>query len=173
MQGLSGIVLRKGLEDLLRSVSGGITRVGFVVERGSITIATTESLPVGAGMFTYIYDITDLVGAPTNSNITPQTTEVTEAGTIVESGPIIVQNANLKVQQIQEAIAPESWLINGGQGTISLNMSPDGLGPVRLIVRQTPQIHEQIQNLLRRHARITRPADLHRNKVSVCFRKLS
>ncbi len=65
MDGVSGIPLRQHLELLLMSVSAGsAAKLGYVVEKGLIIIATTGSLPNKAK--TRVYDITDLVGEPAN-----------------------------------------------------------------------------------------------------------
>jgi len=65
MDGVSGIPLRQHLELLLMSVSAGSTaKLGYVVEKGLIIIATTQSLPNKAK--TRVYDITDLVAEPAN-----------------------------------------------------------------------------------------------------------
>ena len=60
MDGLPAIRLGKGLESLLKSVSGAFAELGYVVEDGVITIATIESLP--SKMTTQVYDVTHLVG---------------------------------------------------------------------------------------------------------------
>ncbi|UCG46035.1 MAG: hypothetical protein JSU94_11090, partial [Phycisphaerales bacterium] len=68
MDGLSAVQLGTGLENLLKAVAGGVTGtlsdLGYVVERGIITVATVDSLP--SKMETRVYDITDLVGEPAN-----------------------------------------------------------------------------------------------------------
>ena len=140
MQGLNGITLGKALKELLDAVSGGVERIDFAVEDGIITIATSGSLP--ARLITHVYDITELVGAPADFRTELQSTEVTGAGgTVPETAAIITQNTTTLVQMIQETIAPTSWLVNGGEGTISIHGT-------RLVISQTPQIHEQIQKLL-------------------------
>ena len=140
MQGLNGIKVGKGLKELLNSVSGGVTTIDFAVEDGIITIATTGSLP--ARLVTHVYDISELIGAPADFRTDLQSTNVTGgAGTVEETATIVAQNAAILLQMIQETIAPMSWLVNGGEGTISLNGN-------RLVISQTPQIHEQIQKLL-------------------------
>jgi hypothetical protein len=45
MDPMPGVPLRKALELLLKSVSAGIADLGYVIERGVISIATAESLP--------------------------------------------------------------------------------------------------------------------------------
>lgn len=65
MDGVSGIPLGKHLELLLMSVSAGSTaKLGYVVDKGVIIIATTQSLP--RKVTTRVYDITDLVAEPAN-----------------------------------------------------------------------------------------------------------
>ncbi len=65
MDGVSGIPLGKHLELLLLSVSAGSSaKLGYVVDKGLIIIATTESLP--KKVQTRVYDITDLVAEPAN-----------------------------------------------------------------------------------------------------------
>ena len=70
MSGLSGVPLRTHLKVLLMSVSAGSAgRLGYVVDKGVIIIATRDSLP--KKMVTRIYDITDLVSAPANYRLMP------------------------------------------------------------------------------------------------------
>jgi len=63
MDGIPAVRLGTALENLLKAV-GGLEEIGYVVERGVITIATVASLP--SKMETRVYDITDLVGEPAN-----------------------------------------------------------------------------------------------------------
>ncbi|MGA2916434.1 MAG: hypothetical protein ABSE89_10455 [Sedimentisphaerales bacterium] len=146
MQGLGGIMLRKGLEDLLRSVSGGVATVRFVVKDGVITVATTASLP--PTLVTHVYDITELIGAPANYRIQLGTTTggVTQTA-VTDTAAVVEARAAAIMQMIQETIEPLSWLATGGEGTISLHGN-GGIGNYRLVISQTPQIHEQIQKLL-------------------------
>ncbi len=149
MQGLSGIVLSKGLGELLNSVSGGVTGISFVVEDGVITIATTGSLPTR--LVTHVYDIAELVGVKADFRTDVWQPSVGEGAPSPPSSPQPTidlnversQNANIMLLMIQETIAPMSWLVNGGEATISV--SGDF---TKLIVSQTPQIHEQVQKLL-------------------------
>ena len=150
VRGLIGIPLGKGLKELVDSVSGGITKIDFTVEDGIITIATLESLPTK--LITRVYDITELVGAPANFRIALGATEPTSSTEIPETAEIVTQKANTIMQMIQETIAPMSWLVNGGEGAISLHGS-GGVGTYRLVISQTPQIHEQVQKLLQEDLR--------------------
>ncbi|MCX5634123.1 MAG: hypothetical protein NTW93_10690 [Phycisphaerae bacterium] len=146
MQGLSGIPLGKALKELLDTISGSATPIDFAVEDGIITIATTGVLP--AKLVTRVYDITEVVdlkadfrtGVWTPGEATSAPT--TETTTQVELDQERLDNATIVIQMIQESIEPMSWLLNGGQGTISFQSS-------RLIISQTPKIHEQIQELLK------------------------
>jgi Flp pilus assembly secretin CpaC/tetratricopeptide (TPR) repeat protein len=141
MQGLAGIPLGKALKELLDTVGGAVTPIDFSVDEGVITIATRGSLP--AKLVTHVYEITELIGAPANYRTGLQTTTAEGAGAteVTETSGVVAQNAATIVQMIQETIAPMSWLINGGEGTISIHGT-------RLVISQTPQIHEQIQKLL-------------------------
>ena len=62
MNGMNGIKVRKTLELILESVSGGFSEIDYVIDDGVITIATKDSLP--SRMRTTVYDVTDLLGAP-------------------------------------------------------------------------------------------------------------
>lgn len=153
MQGISGIPLGKALRDLLDMVSGGVTKISFVVEDGIITIATTGSLPTM--LVTHVYGIADIITIPADfetqlslTGLTGMATGGAQISTVVGQGEQDTpQNrqlhANGIMTMIQEAIEPMSWLINGGEGTIAL--APDNKG---LIIRQTPRVHEQIQGLM-------------------------
>ncbi len=162
MQGLSGIVLRKGLEELLDSVSGGVTKISFVVKDGVITIATTGSLP--PTLVTYVYDITDLIAISADFQTQLDLSTLTTAGAAGGGAITAAQGQGVQdtpqnrgeragnmVTTIQEAIDPMSWLINGGQGTITLGADSitSVSGPVKFVVNQTPQVHEQIQEFFR------------------------
>jgi type II secretory pathway component GspD/PulD (secretin) len=143
-QGLNGIPVGKGLKELLDSVSGGIAKIAYSVDEGIITIATTESLP--NKLDTHVYDITELIGAPANYRAdlaTQQDVTGTQTTTMdaTQLQALRAQNAAVIMQMIQDTIAPMSWLINGGEGTISSHGN-------RLVISQTPQVHEQVQKLL-------------------------
>ena len=60
MDPISAAPLSTALELLLKSVSAGYAELGYVVERGLITIATVESLP--SELVTRVYDVTELLG---------------------------------------------------------------------------------------------------------------
>lgn len=65
MDGLSEVRLGTGLDNLLKAVTGGLGEdIGYIVEDGVITIATTLSLP--SKLETRVYDIADLVGQQAN-----------------------------------------------------------------------------------------------------------
>lgn len=61
---IPGLRLGQYLDTLLLSVSaGGVAKLGYVVDGGAIIIATTDALPVPKRV-PRVYDVTDLVGAP-------------------------------------------------------------------------------------------------------------
>lgn len=61
-QGLTNVKVRTGLSRLLDAVGGGFVEIGFVIEEGTITIATQDSLP--SEYYSDSYDITELTSAP-------------------------------------------------------------------------------------------------------------
>jgi Flp pilus assembly secretin CpaC/tetratricopeptide (TPR) repeat protein len=145
MQGLSGIPVGKGLQELLDSVSGGIVKIDYSVDDGIITIATRESLP--NKLVTHVYDITELIGMPANYRADLATQQDVSSGQQTTNldptqlQALREQKAAAIMQMIQDTVAPISWLINGGEGTISSHGN-------RLVISQTPQVHEQVQKLL-------------------------
>lgn len=73
MDPISAVPLGTALELLLKSVSGGLTKLGYTVKDGTITIATAETLAVLLPekteiqkMETRVYEVSDLVGAAAN-----------------------------------------------------------------------------------------------------------
>ena len=65
IDGVTGVSLNRHLRSLVDGVSGGAPeRLGYVVEDGVIVISTLGSLP--RKLVTRVYDITDLVGWPSN-----------------------------------------------------------------------------------------------------------
>jgi type II secretory pathway component GspD/PulD (secretin) len=145
MQGLSGIPVGKGLKELLDSISGGVTKIDYIVDDGIITVATKESLP--NKLVTQAYDITELIGMPASyrAELSTQEDARSSQSTTSTSADQMEQertdNAATIIQMIQETVAPDTWLLNGGEGTISSHGN-------RLVISQTPQVHEQVQKLL-------------------------
>jgi type II secretory pathway component GspD/PulD (secretin) len=147
MQGLDGIPVGKALKELLDSISGGVTKIDYVVDDGIITVATKESLPTK--LITQIYDITDLTSTAANytSELATQedvsSVQSTDTTSPEQQKEERKQLADTIVQTIQDAIEPTSWVINGGEGAISANFAG-----TKITVSQTPQIHELIQKHL-------------------------
>jgi len=145
MQGFTGIPLGKALRELLSTVSGGIADIDFVVGDGIITIATAESLP--SQLVPHVYDITELIGLPASFQTELETGEDATGGggQSAETSDQEIEGTELTMEtviaMIQNTIAPMTWLINGGEGTISAHGK-------RLVIRQIPQIHERVQKLL-------------------------
>ncbi|MDD5011873.1 MAG: hypothetical protein PHQ00_07100, partial [Phycisphaerae bacterium] len=143
MQGMAGIPLKKALKELLDTVSGGIANIDYIVEEGIITIATRASLPTK--LVAHVYDITELVGRPaqfeTDLEISTSGVEGGGGGAASSEAGAEEQTVETVILMIQETIEPLSWLVNGGEGTISAHGK-------KLVISQSPQIHEQVQKLL-------------------------
>ncbi|HPO70499.1 MAG TPA: hypothetical protein PKV53_09325, partial [Anaerohalosphaeraceae bacterium] len=64
-EGLRRVVLRTALSRVLQAVgSGGFAELAYVVQEGTVTVATRDSLP--ANYVTEIYDVADLLNPPAN-----------------------------------------------------------------------------------------------------------
>lgn len=155
MRGLSDIPLGKGLDELLKSVSGGIAEIQYAVDQGIITVATREALP--GKMITDIYDVTELIGVKARFTVDLDV-DVSSGGgggrggggggggDIVQAtdqltGTEDIENIASIIETIRQTIEPESWFINGGQGSIIAHGNT-------LIIRQTLEIHEEIRKLI-------------------------
>src|SRR5690606_4468581 len=111
----------------------------------------------GTKLITQVYDISEIVGAA--ANFEPTQTQTGGQGGGGGGGSISQSTGNTQgtenaeqlmsentddiVTIIQETIAPESWLINGGEGTIIRTTNS-----YTLIISQSPQVHLQIQKLM-------------------------
>jgi type II secretory pathway component GspD/PulD (secretin)/tetratricopeptide (TPR) repeat protein len=153
MDPISAIPLRNALRLLLDAVSGGFANINFVVEGGVITIATAASLP--PVMETLVYDVTDLIGRPadfyaqTGGTITAAAEG--EAGTeqLGEQAQIgrdeliteATTRANNLILLIQQTIAPLSWNVEGGEGSITVYERK------KLIIYQTREVHNGIEKM--------------------------
>jgi Flp pilus assembly secretin CpaC len=152
MHGFPGMPLGEALSALLKSISGGVANIDYSVKEGIIYIATKESLPASK-LVTHVYMISEIIGASADFEPTQmqsgggggdgevQTSSSTTGTQDTEQQR--QENSDEIVTIIQETIAPESWLINGGEGTITRTAND-----YRLIISQTPQIHLKIQKLL-------------------------
>ncbi|MDO8302632.1 MAG: hypothetical protein Q7T18_05275, partial [Sedimentisphaerales bacterium] len=164
MDPVSAISLRKALEELLSSVSGGGITLGYVIdESGVITIATKASLP--SKLTQRAYDISDLLGIPADffSDMTQtglgQTQQAATAGGGGGGGGQRQQQQSQNQQQLSsqelrqqsqtrmsdviamiQTIQPESWQTTGpGSVTVWGNS---------LVVLQTAEIHQQIEEMI-------------------------
>lgn len=160
-KGINGIPLGQGLKELLDSISGGIVKIDYVINGGVITIATKASLP--SQLVPRPYDITELIGTPANFSADLTAVGNSSGGTSglgsvnisqSSSGNTSVQLTTTKklasaeaiVQLIEDTIDPDSWFVNGGEGTISIHGN-------KLVILQTPQIHKKIYKLLMKDLR--------------------
>jgi type II secretory pathway component GspD/PulD (secretin) len=152
MDPISAIPLKKALGLLLEAVSGGFVNINYIVEGGVITIATAVSLP--SEMETLVYDIADLIGRPaefyaeTGAITAPTEGEAgTEELTVEEiSRDQLLEEATLRAESlvtlIQQSIEPRSWVIEGGEGSITVYERK------KLIIYQTREVHNKIGKML-------------------------
>jgi Flp pilus assembly secretin CpaC/tetratricopeptide (TPR) repeat protein len=152
MHGFPGMPVGEALSALLKAISGGVANIDYAVKEGIITVATKESLPASK-LVTQVYTISEIVGAVADFEPTQMQSgggggdgqiqsNSSSTGT-QDSEQQKEENTDDIVTIIQETIAPESWLVNGGEGTVTRTAND-----YRLIISQTPQIHLQIQKLL-------------------------
>jgi beta-lactamase regulating signal transducer with metallopeptidase domain len=80
------------------------------------------------GMQIVVYDITDLLGGSFDQDYQPGQAGFNRA-------------AEHLIKEI-EAIVPESWRANGGQGQVNVH------GTTKLMIRQTPDVHKKIADYL-------------------------
>ncbi|MHC4657984.1 MAG: hypothetical protein ACYS83_02250 [Planctomycetota bacterium] len=120
MDPISVIRLGTALELLLKSISRGVVELGYVVEDGVIIIATKESLP--SDMETRVYDIYGFLG--------PQDEKVHDK--VKDLCRLII-----------DTVEPDSWSGARGKGAIEAVYENR-----KLIVMQTPQVHQKIAALL-------------------------
>ena len=160
MDAISAVPLKAAMELLLKSVSGGLTELGYIVDNGVITIATKSSLP--SKLETMVYDVSVLLGrpadfyAPTGSGggggggqsgggqffaeyFENEETELDRTQLIQEA----TVRGNSLVTLIQNTVEPDSWYDAGGEGTITLYETK------KLIVRQTREVHNKVEKLLK------------------------
>ena len=145
------------LELILKGVSaGGYSELGYVVQKGVITVATVDSLP--SKLVTRVYDVSVLLGQPS------QYFEAAGGGGMMGGGMMGGYNQGgygqggygqggdynkqyrefSLIQLIQDTIEPDSWWETGtGEGSIT---SYEGK---KMIILQTPEIHKQIAKLLK------------------------
>jgi len=163
MDGLPAIRLGKGLESLLKSVSGAFAELGYIVEDGVITIATIESLP--SKMTAQVYDVTHLVGRAAyyqavggsggmggmGGGMGMEQEFISGGGgeyeSVGEGEARAAARAQALITLIQESIEPDGWYDVGGEGTITTHDSR------RLIVLQTREVHNKINKLLKELAK--------------------
>ena len=162
MDPISAVPLNKAIGLLLKSISGGATELGYVVEDGIITIATADALP--GKMVTQVFDVTQVLGAPADFSYEMQVGETSgggggggsrgggggggqggggQGGSEDLLGTAVIAQRAIELQQlVQEIVEPSSWFAAGGEGTIRVYENRE------LVVRQTPKNHREVQKLL-------------------------
>ncbi|HUV41440.1 MAG TPA: hypothetical protein VMW23_06620 [Sedimentisphaerales bacterium] len=183
MNAIIDVPLGTALKLLLKSVSGGLVDLGYVVENGVVTVGTTDALP--SELEPRVYDVTVLLGRPADfyamsgmggggggggggrggggggrggggggggggsgggggqyfEEYLDVDEEEMDSERLAEQAAERAQNLRAL---IQETIEPDSWFDTGtGRGTISFYENK------KLVVRQTPEIHNKIKKLLK------------------------
>ncbi|MHC4619501.1 MAG: DUF3738 domain-containing protein [Planctomycetota bacterium] len=160
MDPIPEIRLGTALDLLLRSVSGGIADLGYVVDDGVVVIATVESLP--SRLETRVYDLYGLLGPPADDSSAGGGYGGYGAGIGGYGGyggygrggyggaaygrggygGADVRRAKKVQELIIETIEPESWSDSGGKGSITIQEGR------KLVVLQTPELHQKVEKLL-------------------------
>jgi type II secretory pathway component GspD/PulD (secretin)/tetratricopeptide (TPR) repeat protein len=174
MDGILAVRLGTALENLLKAVAGGFADLGYVVEKGVITIATVASLP--SKMETRVYDITDLVGEPANfrqmgggmMGMGMMGMGMMGMGGMGGMGgygggmggygmggmggmgmqDTSIYRAQDLVTLIENTIQPDTWYDISDTGEGSITTYPSGQQPKKLAVYQTREVHNEIAKLL-------------------------
>jgi len=124
---LERVTIEQALQHMLKDIGGGNVALGFATSNGAIVVSTEEDL--SRDVTTMFYDVHDLM--------------VTSEGQAL-SGDQAEQKAQSLIKVISGTIASDSWMSAGGTvGSIEMFNG-------KLIVKQTPQNQEMIQQLLAR-----------------------
>ncbi len=163
-EGLRNVVVRTALKQILGAVgSGGFSELDFVVQEGTITVATKESLPTN--FVTEMYDVADLVNPAANFDEYSSGQQGGMGGGGMGGGSSMgggmgggssmgggmgggignwqsQYKAYQLIYTIQQTVEPDSWYDEGGEGRV------DQYSESKLIIYQTPDVHKQINDLL-------------------------
>jgi general secretion pathway protein D len=161
---LTNVTLEKALQVILDDLEGGVSQLGYIIDRGVITISTRDDLAKETKI--HVYDIRDLVvrvpnfygpridldignnrggnnrtgggggGGGLFGDGTGRDNNVSR-----EEAPTRQQLIESIQTMIRETVSPESWRPTGDIGSIH------ELGG-QLVVTQTPDNHERLWNLL-------------------------
>jgi beta-lactamase regulating signal transducer with metallopeptidase domain len=127
---LRNIKFSKALSVILGDVGDGKVKLSYTVDKGVITISTTEALQENSQV--QVYDIRDLLNIPAGK---PGSPEIKAAN----DGLI-----NDTIALIKETVDRETWIDNGGKlGAIKFLSG-------QLIITQTPTNHAEIVALLQK-----------------------
>jgi general secretion pathway protein D len=166
MDPLTGIRLGAALDLLLKSVSAGVTKLGYIVKDGVVNVATQQSLP--PEMEARVYDVTILVGRPADYYVSSnagtgggggagggggggggnqffqeqfeETEQNIDAATLRQEA---IQRMDSLITLIQDTVDPTSWFDAGGDATITRYETK------KLVVMQTLKNHRDIEKLLK------------------------
>ena len=151
MDPLRDVPLGTALKILLQSVSGGLAEIGYVVNDGIITIATTGSLP--SEMVTLVYDVSELVSPEANfvfetsdiqqldEDVSGMSSNTSDQDELLGTDQLEVKTEGI-IYLIQESVDPESWFAGDGGASIRIFASR------RLVITQTLDNHRKIETLI-------------------------
>jgi len=170
MDPLTNVPVRTALDLLLRSVSAGLARLGYVVQDGVVIVATTTQPVPTINMPIRVYDVTVLLGRPADYYVSSSSGQGQGGGGQSQSGgssggsgggyyqetfnetdtdldrATLLTDAQNRMTElinlIQDTIDTESWDVAGGA-------SITAYGTNKLVVRQTLKNHRDIEELLK------------------------
>jgi hypothetical protein len=152
MDGLSSVRLRTGLESLLKAVTGGFgEEIGYVVDDGVVTIATTMSLPTK--LETRIYQVPAVIRAAGNiqrlANVIMETIEPGswfEMSEEMGEGSIMSYlGTKLTISQTYEVHLKIQKLLKGLVKGVPVGLGPDV--PVEALVGRLRELQKDKENL--------------------------
>ena len=135
---LTGVSFAKVPDCLLKSASGDTVKVGYEVDEGVIMVSVIDDATVETQ--TRVYDVRDLVVFADAGNGDPEALDAKE------------ERVEALTRMIGDTIDPDSWRDNGGS-----------VGAIRedagfLVVTQSEENQNRIENLLAHTRRLLRPA---------------
>ena len=157
-EGLSSVTLLTGLKRVIEAVggSGDLARIAHVVDKGLVTVATKDYLPTEYKPI--VYDVAELLSAPAGlSGMGGGYGGGMGGGMMGGMGGMgggyggggggmnymmSMMRGYMIADIIKRTIRPETWWDEGGEGEIY------PFGADKLIVSQTPEVHDEIASLL-------------------------
>ena len=127
----------KVLQVVLDEIGGDTIKMGYSIDDGVLTITTTDDL--NRNTLTKVYDIRDLIAEVPDYAPTGEPKPEPKPQPTTQPGPSLAEQI---ATLIQETVEPDAWRDAGG--TVGSIRELSG----QFIITATPQMHEQIVNLL-------------------------